>query len=93
MRRLLALTVLGALLAGCGPRALPDYTVVAKNIYLDSSRSGGKVAGYYVTIVMGGVDRETYIGDYFATGFDGAANGNPCFERSKIGSILAKECR
>ncbi|MFA7248365.1 MAG: hypothetical protein WC273_01880 [Dehalococcoidia bacterium] len=100
MRILAAAAVLAcALLTGCGRGlarlngATPDYTVVARNIYIQPGAAGGRAPGYYVTIVVGGIGRETYLGDYFATGYDGTANGNPCFEKAKIGTIFPPECR
>lgn len=91
MKRLLTAAILCALLAGCtgkttpAPTAtpVPDYTVVAKNRYASFEGSGRH--GFYVTIVVGGVERETVLGLDNTVG--------PCWNKATLGSILPTECR
>lgn len=91
MKRLLTAAILCALLAGCTGKAtpaptatpVPDYTVVAKNRYVSAAGSGRW--GFYVTIVVGGVERETVLGPN--------NNESPCWAKATLGSILPPECR
>jgi len=57
---------------------LPDYTILAKNQY-GSGQTSGK-AGYYVTIVLFGEERETAV-------------SRTCYNAATLGSVLSTECR
>lgn len=93
---LAALIVCTALFLGCAksapaPTGPQDYTVVAKNLYMPVVNTGadGRV-GFYVTVVIGGVARETSL---FTGGTIVPTKPPACFTGAKLGEVLAESCR
>jgi hypothetical protein len=89
VRRIAAVVLVGGLLAGCAESAAPaaptpaaptEFIVLAKTTYVNGPGNTNGKAGYYVTVVIAGKERETSV-------------SYTCYEKARVGIELSRDCR